>query len=188
MKRCVLVAAVAVGIGWAVPSPAQAAAAARPYDFDGNGHPDLVVGAPFLRVGAVPEGGGVVVLRASTRGLSLREKVISQSSRGIPGGTETGDQFGAAVTSADFDRDGYADLAIGHPGESVGPLAGAGAVTVVPGSARGLDTTRSTRFHTPSGAVANARFGTSLVAADFNRDTFPDLAVGAPLDRVDQSQ
>lgn len=59
--------------------------------------------------------GGVVVLPASKRELSLREKVITQSSRGIPGSLERDDQFGAALTSADFDRDGFADLAVGAP-------------------------------------------------------------------------
>jgi hypothetical protein len=159
--------------------------AARPYDFDGNGFPDLVVGAPGLQVGAVRQAGGVVILPASDRGLSLREKVVSQSSRGLPGASETGDQFGAAVASADFDRDGFADLAIGQPDESSGSLEGTGAVTVVYGSARGLDTTRSAGFGGPS---ANARSGTALAAGDFNRDGFPDLAVGTPGGDVDQSQ
>jgi hypothetical protein len=58
-------------------------AAARPYDFDGNGFPDLAVGAPGLRVNAVSNAGGVTVLRASAAGLSLTEKIISQSSRGV---------------------------------------------------------------------------------------------------------
>ena len=187
MKRIAFGAVVALGIGLLSAPPAHAATAARPYDFDGNGFPDLVVGAPGLQVSAVRQTGGVVILPASASGLSLREKVVSQSSRGLPGASETGDEFGAAVTSADFDRDGFADLAIGQPGEG-GGLEGVGAVTVVYGSSRGLDTTRSAGFGAPSGPSAFASFGTALVAGDFNRDGFPDLAVGAPLDDVDQSQ
>jgi len=188
MKPRALGAVVALGMGMLVAPPAGAATAARPYDFDGNGYPDLAVGAPGLRVTTVPNTGGVVVLPASSSGLSLREKIVSQSSRGLPGASESGDQFGAAVTSADFNRDGYADLAVGQPGEAAGTTAFAGAVTVVYGSSSGLDTTRSAGFGSPAGAEAYARFGTALVAGDFNRDGYPDLAVGAPGEDVDLSQ
>jgi hypothetical protein len=40
-----------------------------------------------------------------------KRQVVSQSSTGIPGGSEEYDQFGASLASAGFDRDGYADLA-----------------------------------------------------------------------------
>ena len=39
---------------------------------------------------------------------------------------------------ADFNQDGYGDLAIGAPGEDVGSTADAGAVSVLYGSASGL--------------------------------------------------
>ena len=189
MKRSVAAAAVlALGLGLLGAPPAGAATAARPYDFDGNRHPDLTVGAPGLRIGNVRGAGGVVVLSASATGLSLAEKIVSQSSRGVPGASETGDLFGATVASADFDVDGYADLAVGQPGEASGAADAAGAVTVVYGSARGLDTTRAARFLSPAGATSSGRFGTALVAGDFTGDDRPDLAVGAPGEDVDQSQ
>jgi hypothetical protein len=58
----------------------------------------------------------------------------------VPGASEVGDKFGRTVASADFDRDGYADLAVGQPRETVGGVFAAGAVTVIYGSARGLHT------------------------------------------------
>lgn len=188
MKRQAAAGAVlALGLGLLTAPPAGAATAARPYDFDGNGYPDLAVGAPGLRVTTVESTGGVVVLPASASGLSLREKIVSQSSRGLPGASETDDAFGEALTSADFNRDGYADLAIGQPGESTATIDAAGAVTVVYGSARGLDTTRSAGFGSPGGAVDFGQFGSALVAGDFNRDGYADLAVGAPREALDVS-
>jgi hypothetical protein len=162
-------------------SPARAATApAKPYDFDGNRYADLAIGAPTLRVNKVRRAGGVVVLPASKSGPSLREKVITQSSRGVPGGSETDDQFGFAVASADFNRDGFADLAVGQPGETVGTASEAGMVTVVYGSRKGLVTTRSVTIGQPGGARWGLGWGYSLAAADLNADGYPDLAVGAP--------
>lgn len=174
------VAAVIAATGL-IASPADAATrAARPYDFDGNGYPDLAIGAPVLRVGAVRRAGGVVVLRSTKKGPSLREKVITQSSRGVPGGPEADDGFGAAVTSADFNRDGFADLAVGQPGEAVGTVSEAGSVTVIYGSRKGLDTRRSVVIIQPGGVREESRWGSSLAAIDANLDGYPDLAVGAP--------
>jgi len=177
----VALAVFAAGVGWSVSSvPAGAAAAVKPYDFDGDGHPDLVVGAPGMAIHDMAWAGGVVVLPASGSGLSLHARLISQSSRGVPGASEEADFFGSSLASADFDGDSYADLAVGASGESVGGHDGAGSVTVVYGSARGLDTSRSAWIGQPGGSVSDANWGGSLVASDFNRDGYADLAVSAP--------
>jgi hypothetical protein len=154
---------------------------AKPYDFDGDGHPDLVVGAPNLS-GAVPSGGagGVVVLRASASGVATTGTVITLDSPGVPGTAESSDSFGAALTSADYDGDGYADLAVGEPGKSVDGHNSSGAVTVLYGSAKGLSTSRSVSLNLSGGAVDYARLGTALASADLDDDGHPDLAVGAP--------
>ena len=56
----------------------------------------------------------------------------------MPDSAGAGDQFGKAIAVGDLDGDGFADLAIGSPGEDLpGPL-NAGAVVVLYGSSGGL--------------------------------------------------
>ena len=109
---------------------------------------------------------------------------------------ESGDRFGSAIATGDFNGDGADDLATGIPGDNgfaVAPVSRMGAVTVrfgIPG--RGLATTPATVFlHQPvSGGFDNAapseNFGAALAAGDFNHDGFDDLAVGIPSDRGTQ--
>lgn len=159
--------------------PAHAARAARPYDFDGNGRPELAVGAPGLEVHGHTNAGGVVVYPSSR----LRDgEIFTQSTRRLVGASEDSDEFGASLASADFDRDGYADLAIGQPGEALASTGAAGAVTILAGTRQGLTARGSSRISTPGEALADAYFGASLAAGDLNGDGYPDLAVGAPGD------
>jgi len=160
--------------------PASAVTAAKPYDFDGDGKADLVSGAPLLNRAKVKQSGGLVVKYATGR-----TKVVTQSTKDVAGGSETGDYFGSALASADFDRDGYADLAVGLPGESFSGKGGAGAVTILYGSRSGLTGSRSKQISEPSGKVRYAGFGSALAAGDLDGDGYPDLAVGAVDDRRD---
>jgi hypothetical protein len=51
------------------------------------------------------------------------------------------------VARADFDGDGFVDLAVGVPGEDVEALADAGSVVVLYDSAAGLTGARAQQFH-----------------------------------------
>jgi hypothetical protein len=102
---------------------------------------------------------------------------------------ETGDNFGYALASGDFNGDGYADLAVGVPGQDVGSGADSGAVNVLYGSKSGISRSANEILHADSAAVPRGvpgegettkSFGTSLAAGDFNGDGYDDLVVGAP--------
>jgi hypothetical protein len=167
-------------------TPAHAATAAKPYDFDGNGKPDQVAGAPTLDHGSAAEAGGVVVGYAtSPSGSNRLGQIITQSTSKVAGSSEDGDHFGSSVTSADFDGDGYADLAVGLPGEDFKGKQDAGAVTILYGTSKGLTGSRSKQISEPEGKYRYAGFGGALAAGDLNGDGYPDLVVGAVDDERD---
>jgi hypothetical protein len=89
---------------------------------------------------------------------------------------------GATQVRGDFNNDGFEDLAVGAPGETINGAAGAGAVQIVYGTAAGLIAANTQFFH-QGGAVGDTPeqgdgFGASLAVGDFNNDRFSDLAIG----------
>ena len=172
MALLVLLAAMASPV-FAESNPSDVAA-----DFNNDGSVDLAVGVP----GENGFAGAVNVLYGSTGGLSgTGAQLFTQ----VGGAVEAGDGFGSVLAAGDFNNDNFADLAVGAPGEAVGTMQAAGAVSVLYGSAGGLTATGGRLFTQVGGAVeANDRFGFALAAGDFNNDNFADLAVGAPGEAV----
>jgi hypothetical protein len=78
--------------------------------------------------------------------------------------------FGFALAAADMSRDGYADLAVGTPGNP-------GAVHLFLGGPDGLSTARARRLEPPP-ALAQG-FGELLATGDVDRDGDVDLVEGA---------
>ena len=108
-------------------------------DFDNDGRADLAVGVPAEDIGALVDSGVVHVLPGSASGVTATgSQYWNQNSSGIVDGVETGDGFGTGLVASPFKGAGAAGLAIGTPGESVGTVAGAGAVNVIYGGAGGL--------------------------------------------------
>lgn len=92
--------------------------------------------------------------------------------------------FGSALAAGDFDGDGFADLAVGVPDETVGGDQNAGAVHVYYGSAAGLTSVGEQLFDQDSAGIGGAAeagdfFGDTLAVGDFDLDGFADLAIGA---------
>jgi hypothetical protein len=88
---------------------------------------------------------------------------------------------------ADFNGDGFDDLAVGVPDEDIGnPVQiNAGAVHVLYGSDSGLSSVGSQFLHQNSAGIldtaeAGDLFGDTLAGGDFNGDGFYDLVVGVP--------
>ncbi|HEV7757639.1 MAG TPA: FG-GAP repeat protein [Acidimicrobiales bacterium] len=159
-------------------------------DFNGDGAEDLAVGAPFETVGSVADAGTVNVLYGGGGGLTgTGSQLFNQESAGVASDAETGDVFGLTLATGDFDGDGFTDLAVGSRGESVGSVESAGTVTVLYGSATGLQAVGSQLFTQDSPGVGSTAeafdgFGASLAAGDFDQDGNEDLAVGADFETV----
>jgi hypothetical protein len=86
-------------------------------------------------------------------------KSFTQDTTGVPGSTESEDQFGASLRFVDFDADGDADLAVGTPGEN----SWAGALTVLKATTSGLSGT---------GAVAYSQDHSSIPGTSEADDLF----------------
>ena len=173
-KRWPVIAGVAVGtaaitaaavllLGGSEPEPAKAA---TPYRLSKDGSVKVVLGVPRGSEFGSESVAGVVLVDAMND-----PQLLTGTLAGVPGRPGPHDGFGSAIASADFDRNGLADLAIGVPGKD------------------GVSVLYSTDNEPRPAWIAAANldapptvgaFGTALVARDFDHDGYADLAVGAP--------
>ncbi|WSW80494.1 N-acetylmuramoyl-L-alanine amidase [Streptomyces sp. NBC_00996] len=148
---------------------AGAGSAMATADFNRDGINDLVAGVP--REGS--SSGEAVVVPGGTDGpVAAGEIKLTQSSPGVPGSSESGDSFGASTAWGDANGDGYADLAIGAPGEDdTSGHADRGAVTVLYGP--GLNS--GYIYGTSGVTMSGAHLGAAVTVGDFNADGKADV-------------
>ena len=133
-------------------------------DFNRDGRADLAIGVPGREL--------VAVLYGDADGI-LEGRRDSHSNRGLPGGS----RYGNRLVAGDFNGDGYADLAVGAPGEEVA-TPDTGAIELLLGGPDGLTTEGARTIRRPSGEYSS--FGSRLRGGDVNGDGHLDLVEGAP--------
>lgn len=170
-------------------------------DFNDDGAMDLAIGVPGESIGSISNSGAVNTVYGTIFGLThINNLIISQDEFNPTGGSlpafaEEDDDFGWALTAADFDGDGYVDLAVGAPGKGVpftcdgSDTEDVGAFFEIFGGANGLTASGSTFHHQnycSGGETADGvpnggdRYGHALASGDFNADGEADLIVGIP--------
>ena len=149
-------------------------------DFNSSdGIDSLAVGAPGEDVGDVPDAGVVNVRYAPGFGGPGGLRQLTQDR------PEAGDRFGSSLAEGSIDPvGGYADLAVGAPGETVAGRAGAGAVSLVLAGDSGFTGAGGQLLHQGAGGVpgtaeAGDGFGAAVAVGAFSGEGNA-LAVGVP--------
>jgi hypothetical protein len=166
--------------------PGTRRSAAPDIDFNGDGYADLAVAAT----------GAVQVIYGSQAGLvaSGTRRFTRADMTAAPHAEQwSGDGEQLVLATADFDGDGFCDLAIGDYFATGNGAVEAGAVHVLYGSADGLALERSQYLSQSSPGVPGRSekadvFGAALSAADFGHGPEADLAIGAPGEEVGSAE
>jgi hypothetical protein len=139
-------------------------------DVDGDGYADVAIAAQTSQAAMQ---GAVHVYLGAAAGLADAQPIFASD---LGDGSGCGD----ALAVGDLDADGFADIAVGCPLDSIA-LGGGGAVLLLPGSSSGISTSPS--WVTAPGEITSG-LGTALAITDFDADGFLDLAAGAPYAQV----
>ncbi len=160
-------------------------------DVDGDGYGDFVTrdNGPFDDDNERDKGTVRVDYGSKNGPAATRTVKITQDSPGVPGVGEDGDQFGASISAGDVNGDGYADIAVGVPGEDVTAsgknVRDSGNVVLLKGARSGLGGKGAQSFTQTTPGVPGAsekgdKFGAEVSLADVNGDKKADLTVTAP--------
>ncbi len=154
-------------------------------DVNGDGFSDAVVGAASASVGRGHSAGRVVVLYGAASGLSPgRRSLLSQATPGVPGVSESNDNFGWTVACGHTAADRFDDIVIGVPGERFRPSSGRrgsfGRVVVVRGGAHGVVPARAWAFNQDSVGVPDRPepfdgFGSAIEMGDVTGDGLDEV-------------
>ena len=138
-------------------------------DFDSDGYADLAFNAD----------NGIEVLYGGPDGLTARDQLMTPTHTGVDS------YWGLSLAVGDFAGDGRDDLAVA--GRGLTQERGAGSVTVLRGTAKGLTYTNAVRLTKDTAGIAGTAadgdgFGDDLTSGDVNGDGRDDLAfvTGSP--------
>jgi hypothetical protein len=163
-------------------------------DFNRDTYEDLAIGVPFENLGTEDflDKGAVAVIYGAAAGLdAANDQFFSEDTIAGVGAGRGSDTFGTALTTADFQRDGFVDLAIGVPFDDFGTagIENRGRVYVLRGSANRLITSGFQAWTQDTRGVLDVAeegdvFGYNLRAGDFDGNLAPDLAVSATFEGI----
>jgi FG-GAP repeat protein len=149
-----------------------------------------MAGAPGRDLAGARDAGVVQLFRSLSGGRLAADDRLAQGVDGIPGRSERGDRFGAAMTSGRALLCAEAtSFAVGAPGEDLGRVRDAGSVTVVePGDIgckpRALSQGRGLPGRPERGDRLGAALGIARDRDDFEEDASETLLAGAPGEAV----
>ncbi|MEI5099363.1 FG-GAP repeat protein [Streptomyces sp. PmtG] len=172
-------------------------------DVDGDGYGDFVTREVHGDGDSQHDDKGTIrVDYGSKKGPgAVRSKKLTQDSPGVPGVGEQGgpmaggddyhrgDQFGARLSAGDVNGDGYADIAVGAPGEDIKvgdkQAYDTGSVTLLKGAKTGLSGKGAQLFTQSTAGVPGVsetgdHFGAAGTLSDVDGDKKADLTVTAP--------
>lgn len=158
-------------------------------DLTGDGHADLLAGAPGMDAGA-DRPGSVYLVGGATLAASPGAVDVSAVALAVLPGAQDGESFGAAVAiPGDIDGDGLSDVLVGAPALAVEAGApGSAYLFYASGGLEGVIAARGAAA-TLAGERAGVATGMSASGAgDVDGDGWPDLLVGAPLEEQDEFQ
>jgi FG-GAP repeat protein len=153
-------------------------------DVNGDDLDDLIIGTPAEVVDGVANAGAVTILRGSSSGITATSSQLFDQAQTTTPGTLSSDLFGDALSTGDYNFDGYADIAIGSPDAYVNGN-DAGQVVVMYGSPTGITSSFAQIWNQGSAGVLGEaeggdEFGSSLQSANVAGTGFSWLIVGVP--------
>jgi hypothetical protein len=154
-------------------------------DFNSDGYDDLSIAAIRKRVGTANHAGAVYVLYGTAGGLRRTgAQYWDQDTPGVPDVAGAGDLFGGSLHGADWNNDGYDDLAIGAWCDTIAGFKCSGNLTILSGGPAGLTTDGVVYFDQSmpdiegTGPGLNNQFGRQTADGDYNGDGWPDISIG----------